>query len=112
MTDFPLDVGKFPPSMRYAVNTADPSESPFTHEDCDDPRAAVKVVQRFDGTTDASQCSPGTQGCSVSKPSNSLRTSSKTLSQKLSQLSVTCRSEPGTQPSAERSASTPAACEH
>lgn len=58
MTDFPLDVGKFPPSMRYAVNTADPSESPFTHEDCDDPRAAVKVVQRFDGTTDASQCSP------------------------------------------------------
>jgi hypothetical protein len=52
----------------YAVNTADPSESPFTHEDCDDPRAAVKVVQRIDGTTDAAQCSAGTKPIAYKQP--------------------------------------------
>jgi hypothetical protein len=44
------------PRTRQAVNTTDPSESPFTLELCSDPRATVKVVQRLDGTTDAANC--------------------------------------------------------
>jgi hypothetical protein len=52
----------------YAVNMADPSESPFTHEDCDDPRANIEVVQRLDGTTDAAKCSPGTKPVSYKQP--------------------------------------------
>ena len=61
-------VANFLEDQCYAVNTADPSESPFTHEDCDDPRAAVKAVHRFDGTTDTSQCSPGTKPISYKQP--------------------------------------------
>ena len=52
----------------YAVNTADPSESPFTHEDCDDPRATINVVQRVNGTTDPTRCSPGTKPVSYPNP--------------------------------------------
>lgn len=52
----------------YAVSTTDPSESPFTLELCSDPRAAVKVVQRLDGTTDAAECSPGTKPISYKQP--------------------------------------------
>jgi hypothetical protein len=52
----------------YAVNSTDPSESPFTLELCRDPRATVKVVQRLDGDTDAAQCSPGTKPVSYKQP--------------------------------------------
>jgi hypothetical protein len=52
----------------YAVNTADPSESPFTHEDCDDPRANIKVVKRFDGTTDKTRCPSGTKSVAYKQP--------------------------------------------
>jgi hypothetical protein len=52
----------------YAVNTDSSSEPPFTHEDCDDPDAQVKVVQRVDGTTDDGQCSPGTKPISYPHP--------------------------------------------
>jgi hypothetical protein len=52
----------------YAVNTDNSSEPPFTHEDCDDRDAQVKVVQRVDGTTDAAQCSSGTKPISYPHP--------------------------------------------
>jgi len=52
----------------YAVNTTDPSESPFTLELCSDPRATVKVVQRLDGTTDAAQCPSRTKPVSYKQP--------------------------------------------
>jgi len=52
----------------YAVTTDTSSESPFTHEECDDPRATVKVVQRFDVATDVAQCSPGTKPVSYPYP--------------------------------------------
>jgi hypothetical protein len=52
----------------YAVNSDDSSKPPFTHEDCDDPNAQVKVVQRVDGTTDAAQCSTGTKPIAYPHP--------------------------------------------
>jgi hypothetical protein len=52
----------------YAVNTVNPSESPFTHEDCADSQALIKVVQRVDGTTDTAQCAPGTKPISYPHP--------------------------------------------
>jgi len=52
----------------YVVNMTDPSTSPFTREDCNDPGAKVKVVQRFDGSTDTTQCAPGTKPIAYKQP--------------------------------------------
>jgi hypothetical protein len=51
----------------YVAHPDDASKSPFTHEDCDDP-PVVKVVQRFDGTTDEERCSPGTKPIAYIEP--------------------------------------------
>ena len=77
----------------YAVNMADPSESPFTHEDCDDPRADIEVVQRLEGITDPTQCSPGTKPVSYKQPARlyCLKAAKSRVA-----LSLSCRSEPGT----------------
>jgi len=53
----------------YAVNTSvNTLDSPFTHEDCADSRALVKVVQRLDGTTDGALCAAGTKPISYVQP--------------------------------------------
>src|SRR4051812_48315026 len=52
----------------YAVNTTDPSESPFTLEPCSDPHSTVKIIQRLDGTTDAAKCAAGTKPVSYEQP--------------------------------------------
>jgi hypothetical protein len=52
----------------YAVNMESTSEAPFIFEACNDPRATIKVVQRFDGTTDAAQCPTGTKPIAYPQP--------------------------------------------
>jgi hypothetical protein len=52
----------------YAVNMENTSEAPFIFEACNDPRATIKVVQRFDGTTDAAQCPTGTKPIAYPQP--------------------------------------------
>jgi len=53
----------------YAVDTSpQSSDAPFTHQDCADSRAKIKVVQRFDGQTTASLCAPDTKSVAYDQP--------------------------------------------
>jgi hypothetical protein len=52
----------------YVVNTTDTSEAPFIAEGCNDQRATIKVIQRFEGTTDVARCPTGTKPISYPQP--------------------------------------------
>jgi hypothetical protein len=54
--------GNFVEGDCYAVDTSSEGEgAPFTHTDCADSRALIKVVKRFDGLTTESLCETGTK---------------------------------------------------
>ncbi|MCT7660937.1 LppU/SCO3897 family protein [Mycobacterium deserti] len=52
----------------YSVNTVDMTEAPFAHRNCVSSLAQVKVVQRFDGTTDDTRCRAGSKPISYVQP--------------------------------------------
>ncbi|WP_156428040.1 MULTISPECIES: hypothetical protein [unclassified Mycobacterium] len=52
----------------YAINMENRFEAPFIREDCAGSSATIRIVQRFDDTTDATQCPTATKPISYPRP--------------------------------------------